>query len=286
VPRAATSSARGGATYIRVDECPSARLFNPYPNVFSTLRNLLLTRPDGVSVRAGTRQVASIVYSGMVQDAEVKKGDDLGTFKFGGSTVITVWQKGAIQFDPVLVETSQKGTETLVKMGTSLGVGANAPEGSSTVMSTVKAEAAPPAMDEPAAEVPAVEEAPAAEVPAVEEAPAAEVPAVEEAPAAEVPAVAEAPAAEVPAVEEASAAEVPAVEEAPAAEVPAVEEAAAEPAAEEAATAPEPAAEDAAAAPEPAVEEVAAAEPAAEAEAAPEPAAEASAEEVAPAVDP
>ena len=244
---------RGAGPHIYASMSVRRHVFYPYPNVFSTLRNLLLTRPDGVSVRAGTRQVASIVYSGMVQDAEVKKGDDLGTFKFGGSTVITVWQKGAIQFDPVLVETSQKGTETLVKMGTSLGVGANAPEGSSTVMSTVKAEAAPPAMDEPAAEVPAVEEAPAAEVPAVEEA---------------------------------SAAEVPAVEEAPAAEVPAVEEAAAEPAAEEAATAPEPAAEDAAAAPEPAVEEVAAAEPAAEAEAAPEPAAEASAEEVAPAVDP
>jgi phosphatidylserine decarboxylase len=36
----------------------------------------------------------------------VKRGDDLGTFKFGGSTVITVWQKGAIAFDPVSVKSS------------------------------------------------------------------------------------------------------------------------------------------------------------------------------------
>jgi len=69
----------------------------------------------------GATMVASIVYTGMQEGNEVKKGDDLGTFKFGGSTVICVFEKGAIEFDKVLMDNSLKSTETYVKMGSSLG---------------------------------------------------------------------------------------------------------------------------------------------------------------------
>ena len=76
---------------------------------------------------------------------EIKKGQDLGYFKFGGSTVICMWEPGAIQraifhfsvpllqlklllllagriiFDEDLRTRSHSSTETLVKMGTKLG---------------------------------------------------------------------------------------------------------------------------------------------------------------------
>ena len=46
-----------------------------------------------------------------------KRGDEKGYFLFGGSTVIILGQKGTFQFDADLVEQSQKGIETLVKLG-------------------------------------------------------------------------------------------------------------------------------------------------------------------------
>mmetsp|Transcript_364 Transcript_364/g.716 ORF Transcript_364/g.716 Transcript_364/m.716 type:complete len:709 (+) Transcript_364:57-2183(+) len=51
----------------------------------------------------------------------VKKGEEIGYFAFGGSTVIVVFQKGTIKFDHDLLENSGKPLETLVQYGTSLG---------------------------------------------------------------------------------------------------------------------------------------------------------------------
>ena len=46
----------------------------------------------------------------------------MGFFQYGGSTVITVFERGRIAYDRDLYEHSLKGVETLVRMGTSLGV--------------------------------------------------------------------------------------------------------------------------------------------------------------------
>ena len=49
------------------------------------------------------------------------KGDELGLFKYGGSTVVVVFDAARISFDADLVEHSKNGTEVLVQVGTSLG---------------------------------------------------------------------------------------------------------------------------------------------------------------------
>ena len=48
------------------------------------------------------------------------KMDEKGYFKFGGSTVILVFPKGAVEFDKDLVKYSEEGTETLIHVGDNL----------------------------------------------------------------------------------------------------------------------------------------------------------------------
>mmetsp|Transcript_34361 Transcript_34361/g.75167 ORF Transcript_34361/g.75167 Transcript_34361/m.75167 type:complete len:640 (-) Transcript_34361:228-2147(-) len=73
-------------------------------------------------VCVGATMVGTIVTTGLKEGNELKRGDDMGTYKFGGSTCVMVFQKGAIEFDQVLLMNSEKSLETLVKMGCSLGV--------------------------------------------------------------------------------------------------------------------------------------------------------------------
>ena len=51
----------------------------------------------------------------------VKKGEEKGYFSFGGSSLVLLFEKGAIRFDEDLVSNSQKGLETKALFGTSLG---------------------------------------------------------------------------------------------------------------------------------------------------------------------
>jgi phosphatidylserine decarboxylase len=53
---------------------------------------------------------------------EVVKGEEKGFFSFGGSCVITVFEKGRIAFDKDLIEQSASQIETFAKMGDRLGV--------------------------------------------------------------------------------------------------------------------------------------------------------------------
>jgi phosphatidylserine decarboxylase len=50
------------------------------------------------------------------------QGQELGYFQYGGSTVITVFSRGSIKYDEDLRYNSLQASETLVRMGTSLGV--------------------------------------------------------------------------------------------------------------------------------------------------------------------
>ena len=47
----------------------------------------------------------------------VKKGDEKGYFKFGGSTVICFFENGAVEFDSDIIQNTTNGLETFVKMG-------------------------------------------------------------------------------------------------------------------------------------------------------------------------
>ncbi len=57
-----------------------------------------------------------------VENRPVAKGEEKGWFKFGGSCVITLFQRGRLRFDPDLVEQSRNGIETYAKMGERMGV--------------------------------------------------------------------------------------------------------------------------------------------------------------------
>jgi len=75
---------------------------------------------DVVYVTVGATMVGSIMYTAK-EGQTVKKGDELGYFAFGGSTVLLLFKAGAIKFDNDLEVNSLKPIETLVKIGSSLG---------------------------------------------------------------------------------------------------------------------------------------------------------------------
>jgi phosphatidylserine decarboxylase len=72
------------------------------------LRNILISE-------VGATMVGSIIQT--YEDNNVEKGEEKGFFKFGGSTVILLFEKGKIQIDQDLIENTKKGLETEVKMG-------------------------------------------------------------------------------------------------------------------------------------------------------------------------
>lgn len=78
-----------------------------------------------VIVAVGAMLVGSIRYNpGIEVGAQVKRGEALGAFYYGGSTVITVFPKDEIVFDDDLVRNStDKTCETLMKVGWRMGAG-------------------------------------------------------------------------------------------------------------------------------------------------------------------
>jgi phosphatidylserine decarboxylase len=53
---------------------------------------------------------------------QVKKGEEKGYFKFGGSSIVMLFKKGSVRFDNDLIENTLKGFETQIKMGERIGV--------------------------------------------------------------------------------------------------------------------------------------------------------------------
>ena len=69
----------------------------------------------------GATNVGSIQQT-HIPGRPVSKGSEKGLFAFGGSCVITVFQKGRIQFDPDLIAPSSIHQEVYARMGDRLGV--------------------------------------------------------------------------------------------------------------------------------------------------------------------
>ena len=70
-------------------------------------------------------EVGATMVGGITQtytpDSEIKKGDEKGYFSFGGSTLVLLFEKDKITFDQDLLQNTQKGLETAIKMGESIG---------------------------------------------------------------------------------------------------------------------------------------------------------------------
>lgn len=74
-------------------------------------------------IAVGALLVGSISYScDTSPGTQITKGQELGYFSYGGSTVIVVWPQDAqFQVEEVINEQSQNGVETLVRVGTKVG---------------------------------------------------------------------------------------------------------------------------------------------------------------------
>ncbi|KAI0090523.1 phosphatidylserine decarboxylase-domain-containing protein [Irpex rosettiformis] len=71
-------------------------------------------------VAIGAMLVGSVIWTKKEGDI-VTRGEELGYFAYGGSTVVVLFPKGFIGFDEDLMENSKRPIETLMKVGYSLG---------------------------------------------------------------------------------------------------------------------------------------------------------------------
>jgi phosphatidylserine decarboxylase len=70
-------------------------------------------------VEVGAFAVGSIIQT--YSPGIVKRGQEKGFFRFGGSTVVVLLPRGSVVIDEDLISASARGLETFVKMGTSIG---------------------------------------------------------------------------------------------------------------------------------------------------------------------
>ena len=74
---------------------------------------------DVIMAEVGATMVGSIVQT--FKGSSVNKGEEKGYFKFGGSTVVLLFEKSKIHIDEDLLINTAKGYETTVKMGERIG---------------------------------------------------------------------------------------------------------------------------------------------------------------------
>ncbi|XP_014555989.1 hypothetical protein COCVIDRAFT_100934 [Bipolaris victoriae FI3] len=74
----------------------------------------------------GAMMVGSTVIT-RKKGEQVKRAEELGYFKFGGSTLLLLFEPGQMRYDEDLVENSNSALETLVRVGMSIGHSPNRP---------------------------------------------------------------------------------------------------------------------------------------------------------------
>ncbi|MCK5906912.1 MAG: phosphatidylserine decarboxylase, partial [Flavobacteriales bacterium] len=74
---------------------------------------------DVVYSEVGATMVGSIIQTHTGNT--FNKADEKGYFKFGGSTIIMLFEKGKLSIDKDLLDNTQNGLETAVLMGERLG---------------------------------------------------------------------------------------------------------------------------------------------------------------------
>ena len=75
---------------------------------------------DVVMVEVGATMVGSMIQT--YTYTTIKKGEEKGYFKFGGSTVVLLFQKDKIKIDDDLLMNTSKGLETTIKMGERIAI--------------------------------------------------------------------------------------------------------------------------------------------------------------------
>lgn len=75
---------------------------------------------DILVMEVGALMVGKIVNHHGVQD--VKRGEEKGYFRFGGSTIVLLLEEGSAFIDADILENSRNGAETVVKIGEKIGV--------------------------------------------------------------------------------------------------------------------------------------------------------------------
>ena len=68
----------------------------------------------------GAMMVGSIIQEVHEGDG-VRRGDPVGYFAFGGSTIVALFEPGKVKFDEDLVNNSKASLETLIRMGSRIG---------------------------------------------------------------------------------------------------------------------------------------------------------------------
>ena len=62
------------------------------------------------------------IHETFTPNTQVKKGDEMGFFAFGGSTVVMLVDKSKVTIDPDILENTKNKIETAVKMGERIGI--------------------------------------------------------------------------------------------------------------------------------------------------------------------
>ena len=75
---------------------------------------------DVIHIDVGALVVGKIVQHER-DSVAVTRGQEKGYFKFGGSTIIILLKAGCVELDADIVENSEKGIESIVKMGEVIG---------------------------------------------------------------------------------------------------------------------------------------------------------------------
>ncbi|KAL1853183.1 hypothetical protein VTK73DRAFT_9068 [Phialemonium thermophilum] len=78
-------------------------------------------------VCVGAMMVGSTVITRQ-EGEEVKRAEELGYFKFGGSTIVLLFEEGRMVFDDDLVDNSNGALETLIRVGMSVGHSPHVPQ--------------------------------------------------------------------------------------------------------------------------------------------------------------
>ncbi|KAI5462814.1 phosphatidylserine decarboxylase-domain-containing protein [Mariannaea sp. PMI_226] len=78
---------------------------------------------DVLFVAIGATNVGSVVIHEKFQKigAEIRKGDEIGHFQFGGSSIVVVFEEGLVKFDDDLTRLSRRRIQVAVEVGMSLG---------------------------------------------------------------------------------------------------------------------------------------------------------------------
>jgi phosphatidylserine decarboxylase len=79
-----------------------------------------LTTPVGI-VAIGALLVGSVNWTDRSEGCKVAKGDDIGWFQYGGSTVVAVFPGDRVKWDDDLVTASKQSIEVQVRVGERIG---------------------------------------------------------------------------------------------------------------------------------------------------------------------